>query len=537
MLRRFELSLVAAAFSLAGCGTGLPSEGSAGQSNGALETTHRGGADQAERSRKIEHVLLLSLDGFHDFDLTNYVAAHPGSALAGVVARGTRYTNASAQVPSDSFPGTLAMVTGGSPTSTGVYYDVSWDNDLSPAGSDCSTRGALVPFNEGVNFDSNSGSTAADINPAKLPRDPSNGCTPVYPHQYLKVNTIYEVAHAAGLRTAVSDKHPSYEILNGPSGSGIDDFYSPEFNAAKKDIARIMANDELKVIAVLNQIDGYDHAHGASVGVPAIFGMNFQSANIGQKFSGYADPAGAIPQTITTLGAQNGKVPGLAQALDYVDAALGRMVARLDANGLTDSTLLIVTAKHANSPVDRATLRPIDPAGFAPLINITVRAGLVAQVTADTLALIWLKDRDRAAETAAVLAAHSAELGVESIFAGTDIDTTFGGQLAGNPGRRPDVVVQPVPGVVYTTPGAKLCDHAGSHAEDIHVPLVVVDPRKQPGTVDCAVSLRQIAPSILHALKLKTRDLDAVRLENTRKLPQADGDLCDADEDDSADEG
>jgi hypothetical protein len=137
-----------------------------------------------------------------------------------VVAHGTRYTNASAQVPSDSLPGTLAMVTGGSPKSTGVYYDVSWDNDLSPAGSDCSTRGALVPFNEGVNFDANSGSRAADIDPAKLPRDPSSGCTPVYPHQFLKVNTIYEVAHAAGLRTAVSDKHPSYEILNGPSGTG-----------------------------------------------------------------------------------------------------------------------------------------------------------------------------------------------------------------------------------------------------------------------------------------------------------------------------
>src|SRR5262245_42396976 len=75
---------------------------------------------------KVSHVLLLSLDGFHDFDLTNYVTAHPGSALAQVVARGRRYLNASAQVPSDSFPGTLAMTTGGSPSSTGVYYDVSW---------------------------------------------------------------------------------------------------------------------------------------------------------------------------------------------------------------------------------------------------------------------------------------------------------------------------------------------------------------------------------------------------------------------------
>ncbi len=305
---------------------------------------------------QVSHVLLLSLDGFHDFDLENYVAAHPGSALGEVVARGRSYANASAQVPSDSFPGTLAMTTGGSPRSTGVYYDVSWDNDLSPAGSNCTTRGALVPFNQTINFNANSGDSVADINPAKLPRDPANGCTVVYPHQYLRVNTIYEVAHAAGLRTAVADKHPSYEILSGPSGTGIDDFYGPEFNAAKADITKIMANDELKVVAVLNEIDGLNHQGTASVGVPAIFGMNFQSPNIGQKFSGYVDAAGAIPQDHTTLGPLAPNPPGLAQALDYVDGAIGRMLSRIDADGLTDETMIIVTAKHANSPVDRGSL-------------------------------------------------------------------------------------------------------------------------------------------------------------------------------------
>ena len=394
-----------------------------------------------------------------------------------------------------------------------------------------------MPYNEGVNFDANSGSTAADINPAKLPRDPDNGCAPVYPHQFLKVNTIYEVAHAAGLRTAVSDKHPSYEILNGPSGTGIDDFYSPEFNAAKKDIAKIIVNDGLKVTAVLNQIDGYDHARHERAGVPAIFGMNFQAANIGQKFSGYVDGAGLVPESVTTLGAQSGKVPGLSQALDFIDAAIGSMVARLASNGLTDSTLLIVTAKHGNSPVDRSTLHTIDPAGFAPLIN-GVQAGLTAQVTADTVALIWLKDRSRAAEVAAVLEANGAAIGAETIFSGAEIETMFDGELAGNATRHPDVIVEPLPGVVYTTPGAKWCDHAGFHPDDIHVPLVVVDPGKEPGSVSCAVSLRQIAPTILHALKLKTGDLDAVRLEHTRKLPRSDEDGCvdDGGDDDAAGE-
>jgi hypothetical protein len=480
------------------------------------------GMAPASADPKVDHVLLLSLDGFHDFDLTNYVAAHPDSALARVLSEGRRYTNATTQTPSDSFPTTLAMTTGGSPRSTGVYYDVSWDNNLSPAGSDCSTRGALVPFNQSVNVSANAGDSVADINPAKLPRDPDNGCAPVYPHQYLEVNTIYEVAHAAGLRTAVSDKHPSYEILSGPSGTGIDDFYSPEFNAAKSDITKIIANDQLKVDAVLNQIDGYtarDSAHTTQVGVPAIFGMNFQAPNIGQKFSGYTDAAGTTPRGTAILGPGAGHAPGLAQALDFVDQSVGRMLDELDAQGLTDDTMVIVTAKHGNSPVDSGTLHTVDPAQFAPLID-SVQPGLTAQVTADTMALIWLKDRSRAADAAAVLQGNAAAIGAGTITSGPDVATLFGGQLGGNPSRIPDIVVQPSPGVVYATAGSKLVDHGSGSAEDTHVPLVVVDPNHRGGvTIDCAVSLRQIAPTILKSLGLNPRSLDAVRMEGTKKLP------------------
>ena len=480
------------------------------------------GSASADINPKVDHVLLLSLDGFHNFDLTNYVAAHPTSALAAVVERGRRYSNASAQTPSDSFPGTLALATGGSPSSTGVYYDVSWDNDLSPAGSDCSTRGALVPFNQTINFNANTGDSVADINPAKLPRDPDNGCSVVYPHQFLKVNTIYEVAHAAGLRTAVADKHPSYEILAGPSGTGIDDFYGPEFNAAKADITKIMANDELKVGAVLNEIDGLSHDGTAAVGVPAIFGMNFQAPNIGQKFSGYVDAAGSTPQAVTTLGPLAGTAPGLAQALDYVDGAISRMLNRIAVNGLTDDTMIILTAKHANSPVDRATLRWIDPSAFAPLIN-SVQPGLTAQVTADTMALIWLKDRSRAADVAAVLQANATTVGAGTITSGAAVAALFAGQLAGNPSRVPDIIVQPVAGVVYAATNAKLVDHGSGNAEDTHVPLVIVEPGRKGGrTLSCPVALRQVAPTILRALGLKENLLDAVRFEGTERLTNGD---------------
>ena len=156
------------------------------------------------------------------------------------------------------------------------------------------------------------------------------------------------------------------------------------------------------------------------------------------------------------------------------------MLSRLDANGLTDQTMIILTAKHANSPVDRATLRWVDPARSPPLIN-SVQPGLTAQVTADTMALIWLKDRSRAADVAAVLQANAATIGAGTITSGSAVATLFDGQLAGNPSRIPDLVVQPVPGVVFAAPNAKLVDHGSGSAEDTHVPLVVVDPRHEGG--------------------------------------------------------
>src|ERR1700680_1436868 len=69
----------------------------------------------------IQHVLLISVDGLHALDLTNYVASHPGSTLAHLSQHGITYTNASTSQPSDSFPGLASLVTGGSPITTGLW--------------------------------------------------------------------------------------------------------------------------------------------------------------------------------------------------------------------------------------------------------------------------------------------------------------------------------------------------------------------------------------------------------------------------------
>src|SRR5215471_8283355 len=181
---------------------------------------------------------------------------HPNSALALLTNMGITYPNASTSRPSDSFPGLLSMVTGGSPRSTGVFYDDSYDRNLSAPGSNCSTKGTEVVYDESIDIDPTRLDAGGGIDPNNLPRDGSNGCKPVYPHSFLRVNTIFEVAHKAGLHTAWSDKHPAYELLNGPSGDGVDDLYTPEIASVPTNTPAIEQYDALKVVAIVNEIDG-----------------------------------------------------------------------------------------------------------------------------------------------------------------------------------------------------------------------------------------------------------------------------------------
>ena len=84
---------------------------------------------------KVEHVLLISVDGMHQSDLAWYVQTHPNSTLAMLVAQGINYSNASTPFPSDSFPGLIGQVTGGNPATTGIYYDDTWNHAVFPAGT------------------------------------------------------------------------------------------------------------------------------------------------------------------------------------------------------------------------------------------------------------------------------------------------------------------------------------------------------------------------------------------------------------------
>src|SRR5579875_2581202 len=94
-------------------------------------------ADARPMGARSKHVLLISVDGMHQSDLDWYVSAHPGSTLARLAHSGTEYTNAATSNPSDSDPGGTALMTGGNPTSTGVYYDVEYSHTVDEAGAAC----------------------------------------------------------------------------------------------------------------------------------------------------------------------------------------------------------------------------------------------------------------------------------------------------------------------------------------------------------------------------------------------------------------
>lgn len=132
----------------------------------------------------------------------------------------------------------------------------------------------------------------------------------MYRHSYLRVNTIFEVARAAGLRTAWSDKHPAYEILNGPPGTGLQDLFAPGINSDAptlgpsidwtKDNGLTRQYDGYKVQAVLNEINDFDHSGTTNVGTPALFGMNFQTASTAEKLpTSGGQPGGHLSDGVT----------------------------------------------------------------------------------------------------------------------------------------------------------------------------------------------------------------------------------------------
>lgn len=548
---------------------------------------------------RVRHVLLLSIDGLHQHDLATCLQSGACPTLAKLAGHGLTYTNARTTTPSDSFPGLLAQLTGGTPKTTGVYYDDSYDRTLfSPDGkfpavaTGCSgNAGTEVVLDESLDFDSTK-LFSGGIDPAFLPqqRHADGSCTKVFPHDFLKVNTIFGVAHKAGLQTAWSDKHPAYDIANGPfvGTPNIDELYTPEINsnittatppgpssangvdlagpAGKCDATNSTlafgnkapvqyvdcaptqeAYDDIKVNAVINWINGKRAEGQPWTGrAPAIFGMNFQAVSVGEKLvaGGY--------------DAQLAQKPILAHAIAHTDASIKRMVDALKARDLLEDTLIIVSAKHAQSPIDPTKLQMEAKATQAPdhtvvdpgsVINAPVDQTFSAftnpnsgsqyaqggHLQTDDVGIVWLQPNTPADVKQAVISLHNNAI---PIHAGTlPTGTIFGSNIVsgdaladifGDPrvpgsiaaARAPDIFIQPDHGVIYSGSKKKIAEHGGGTLDDTHVALLVAGPSVEGGKVNELVHTTQIAPTILRALGLPTRALDSVRQEGTRVLPE-----------------
>ena len=260
--------------------------------------------------------------------------------------------------------------------------------------------------------------------------------------------------------------------------------------------------------------------------------MNFQTVSTAEKLRTSDGLSGGYLPGTTTPG------PLLQRALDFINAKLQAMDEEIHAQGLADSTAIIVSAKHGQSPQDPNSLTRIKDGPIIEAINAAWEAahpGAGALIVAGADDDAWQSYLSDTSQRAAdfvkdYLWSHSAtgvaydgstrtlaHSGLAEIFAGRAAARYFGVPL-----ERP---APPECGVwsrsVWSTPAAArspstaaptrptaTCRSSSTHRE-----------RWSPARTTHAVETTQIAPTILDLLGLDPDALQAVQIEGTRALP------------------
>ncbi|HWT65990.1 MAG TPA: alkaline phosphatase family protein, partial [Terracidiphilus sp.] len=361
-----------------------------------------------------------------------------------------------------------------------------------------------------------------------------------------------------------SDKHPAYASVAGPGGHSLDDYYSPEINsnvialpgvttptglsciavpdgaadltAWTNSFQNIQCYDTLKVNAILNEIAGLTHS-GKSAKTPTLFGMNFQAVSVGQKLIENGVHGGYLDATGTPSAS-------LLSEIQFVDASIGEMVHKLKDRGLYESTLIVITAKHGQSPIDPnlysavpgktsngespATLIATDLAAAMPLSESPLNNNGIGS-TEDDVSLIWLTNPSYTDAAVSLLESNLKTIGGGQIYYGASLAVNFDtpGSLGSGDPRTPDIILTPNVGVTYTGSAKKLMEHGGFSHDDTNVMLLVAGHGIKSRTVDAEVGTLQVAPTILRSLGLDPKKLDGVRIDGTQALPGFDWDSMD----------
>ena len=289
----------------------------------------------------------------------------------------------------------------------------------------------------------------------------------------------------------------------------------------------IQCYDTLKVNAILNEIDGKTHDGKSSAPMPNLFGMNFQVVSVGQKLIEKNVGKGGH------LDANGTPSSALLSEIQFVDVSIGEMVAHLKKQGRLQSTLIVISAKHGQSPIDPNRFFPIPgPTGNNGKTPANLLASLLPDsesptnptgigATEDDISLLWLADSSKTAGAVATLEANGAAAGISQIIAGATLSLLFnspGLPPNGDP-RTPDIIVVPNLGVVYTGSSKKLEEHGGVGHDDTNVMLLLSNPNFDAKTITSPVETAQVAPTILRALELDPQKLESVRMEHVQVLP------------------
>ena len=80
-------------------------------------------------------------------------------------------------------------------------------------------------------------------------------------------------------------------------------------------------------------------------------------------------------------------------------------------------------------------------------------------------------------------------------------------------------------GVTYSGSTTMVGDHGGFAHDDNNVVLLVAHPGFRAQTVSAGTTTAQVAPTIVKALGLDPRALDAVRAEGTAVLPEVEAQI------------
>jgi arylsulfatase A-like enzyme len=268
--------------------------------------------------------------------------------------------------------------------------------------------------------------------------------------------------------------------------------------------------------------------------------MNFQAVSVGQKVAqDNADPSCNQSVGNALRGHPGGYIDGsgkptdvLAYGLQQTDEALGQMIQALKGQGIYDSTLIIVTAKHGQSPINPVKVN--EPGHFANLVAAlpdgTTKPAAIAITDAancatgpcglvqdDDVALIWLQPQSHANAVAAYLNANANALFIDEVLAGSELTLKFNDPKKDS--RTPDIMVQPIYGTIYTSSQKKNAEHGGFSYGDANVGLIVSNPALPAHVLKTPVATSQVAPTILKALGVDPNTLKSVQKEKTELLP------------------